>query len=101
MRRFTEHVAGDLRHALRMLRRMPVLAAVVIVSLGVGIGVNVAVFSWMQALVFRPLPGVSNAGAFHLVEPRTEEGSYAGTSWLEYQDLRERLPAFRDLLAFR
>ena len=101
MRRFAEHVAGDLRHALRMIRRMPVLAAVVILSLGVGIGVNVAVFSWMQALVFRPLPGVSNAGGFHLVEPRTEEGSYAGASWLEYQDLRERLPAFRDLLAFR
>ncbi len=50
---------GDLRHAFRMIGRMPGLAAVVIGSLGVGIGVNTAVFSWIQAVVLRPLPGVA------------------------------------------
>ena len=38
---------------------MPVLAAVVVVSLGIGIGVNTAVFSWIQAVVLQPLPGVA------------------------------------------
>ena len=52
---------SDLRQAWRMIGRMPVLAAVVIVSLGVGIGVNTAVFSWIQAMVLQPMPGVADA----------------------------------------
>jgi predicted permease len=91
----------DLHHAWRSIRRMPVLAAVVVVSLGVGIGVNTAVFSWVQAVVLRPLPGVPDARRFHLVEPRADSGSYPGVSWPEYGDLRERLRSFPALLAFR
>jgi predicted permease len=71
------------------------------VSLAVGIGVNTAVFSWIQAVVLRPLPGVPEAGGYHFVEPRANTGSYPGMSWLEYRDLKERLHAFPNLLAFR
>ena len=80
---------------------MPVVATVVVVSLGIGIGVNTAVFSWVQAVVLRPLPGVADAGRFHLVEPRADTGSYPGVSWREYRDLRERLTIFPELLAQR
>ena len=96
-----EHVRRDLRHAWRMLRRMPGLATVVIVSLAIGIGVNVAIFSWIQGLVFKPLPGVRDASSFQLVEPRSEIGSHVGTSWLEYRDLREQLTSFQSLVAFK
>jgi predicted permease len=91
----------NLKLAFRSLARMPVLATVVIASLAVGIGVNTAVFSWVQAMILRPLPGVPDAGRLHLVEPRAETGSYPGASWLEYGDLRERLGSIPDLLAFR
>jgi predicted permease len=84
-----------------MIARMPGLATVIVASLGVGIGVNVVIFSWIQAVVFQPIPGVARAASFHLVEPRNEAGMNPGTSWLEYRDLRERLRTFRDLLAFR
>ena len=66
---------SDLRQAWRMIGRMPGLAAVVIVSLGVGIGVNTAVFSWIQVMVLQPIPGVADAGGVQLVEPRAETGS--------------------------
>ena len=56
---------SDFRYALRSIRRMPGLAAVVILSLAIGIGVNTVVFSWIQLLVFNPLPGVKGAGNFH------------------------------------
>jgi len=91
----------DLRHAWRSIRNMPVLSAVVVVSLGIGIGVNTAVFSWIQAVVLRPLPGVPDAGRYYLIEPRAETGSYPGVSWQEYGDLRERLRSMPGLLAFR
>jgi hypothetical protein len=80
---------------------MPVLSAVVVALHDNGIGVNTAVFSWIQAVVLRPLPGVPDTGRFHLVEPRAETGSYPGVSWLEYGDLRDRLRAVPELLAFR
>jgi predicted permease len=91
----------DLRDALRTIVRMPALAAVVIISLGAGIGVNTVVFSWIQMRIFQPLPGVSRSGSLYAVEPRTDAGLYTGVSWLEYHDLRARLHAFREILAFR
>jgi predicted permease len=96
-----DHLTRDLRHAWRTVVRMPLLAAVVVLSLGVGIGVNVVVFSWLQAVVLKPLPGVAHARQAHFVEPRAETGTFPGTSWLEYRDLRERLRSFQSLLAFR
>ena len=94
-------ILRDLRHAAGTIRRMPGVAAVVVGSLGIGIGVNTAVFSWIDARVRQPLPAVKHSGEFHLVEPRGETGSYPGMSWLEYRDLQERLTTFRDMLAFR
>jgi predicted permease len=97
----TNSVIRDLRQAWRMIRRTPILAAVVISSLGVGIGVNTAVFSWIEAVVLRPMPGVVDAGSFHLIETRTDNGAHPGSSWLEYLDLRSRLPSLPTLLASR
>ena len=77
------------------------MAAVVIASLGIGIGVNTTVFSWIQARTLQPLAGVPSGGSFYLVEPRTDSGIYPGASWLEFRDLRDRMPAFADLIAFR
>ncbi len=96
-----DHLARDVRHAARAILRMPGLATVVIVSLAIGIGVNAAIFSWIQGLVFKPLPGVRDAASFQLIEPRSDIGSHVGTSWPEYRDLRERLTSFRDILAFK
>ncbi len=91
----------DLRYACRTIARMPIVSAVVIASLGIGIGINTIVFSWIESVVFRPLSGVADAAAYHSVEPRNDAGVYIGTSWLEYRDLRERVPSLEGLLAFR
>src|ERR1700681_3607548 len=46
----------DLRYALRMLRKMHSLTAVIILSLAIGIGANTALFSVAGTLLLRPLP---------------------------------------------
>jgi predicted permease len=94
-----ENLLGDLRNAGRTIYRMPGLAAAIIVSLAIGIGVNTTIFSWIQMILFEPLPGVSGASSFLLVEPRSETGGYPGASWLEYRDLQTQLPALRDMVA--
>src|SRR5688500_4059624 len=90
-----------IQHALRTIRRMPGLAAVVILSLGVGIGVNTAVFSWIQAIVLKPIPGVADSGSFYHIDPKADTGTYPGMSWAEYRDLKQRLTAVDDLIANR
>ena len=96
---FVENLLGDLRNARRSISRMPGLAAVIIVSLAIGIGVNTTIFSWIQMILFEPIPAVSGAANFLLVEPRTETGGYPGASWLEYRDLQTQVPALRDIVA--
>jgi predicted permease len=92
---------ADALHALRGLRRTPLLAIVVVLSLGIGIGVNTVVFSWIQAFTLRPMPGVRDASRFYLLEPVTEASLRPGASWPEYRDLREGVPSFESVVAFR
>jgi MacB-like periplasmic core domain len=90
-----------IRHALRTIGRMPGLAAVVILSLGVGIGVNTTVFSWIQAVLLKPIPGVDDSGSFYHLETKSDTGTYPGMSWAEYLDLKPRLQAIEELVVFR
>ena len=46
----------DLRDAIRALRATPVVTAVAILSLGLGIGANTAIFSILDAVMLRTLP---------------------------------------------
>ena len=51
----------DVLHGWRMLAAAPVLSTVVVASLAIGIGVNTAVFSWVQIFALAPLPAVPRA----------------------------------------
>src|SRR5207247_8471976 len=52
--RLVDDLMADLRYAWRQLRHAPVFTVVAIVSLGLGIGANTAVFSLMEAALWKP-----------------------------------------------
>jgi predicted permease len=92
---------NELRQGLRAIAGMPMVAIVVTLSMAIGIGANTVVFSWIQARILEPIPGVSGGSRFWLVEPRKEGDLYPGGAWIEYGDLKEQVKSFEALFAFR
>ena len=79
----------DLRYALRTLRRHPGFAAVVAVTLGLGIGINTATFSIVNAALIKPLgfadPDRLIALQEQIVGYEFEEGPFSPPDFLEVQ----------------
>ena len=51
-----EHLARDVRHGLRSLRRHPAFSAMAVLSLAIGIGANAVIFGVVQTMLFRASP---------------------------------------------
>ena len=61
------HIRQDLRYAVRGLRRARGFTATVMITLGLGIGVNAAMFGAIDRLMFRPFPMLRDPGAVNRV----------------------------------
>ena len=53
-----ETLLQDVRYAVRGLRKYPGLTVVAVLSLGLAIGANTTVFTWLNTFVLNPLPAV-------------------------------------------
>lgn len=90
-------IVKDLRHAARMLRANPGFTAVVVLSLGIGIGANSAIFSVANALMLRTL---SVPDANQLFTPRrAAETGGSLYSFPVFEQLRDGLPTKNSLAA--
>ncbi len=91
----------DVRFALRTLRVRPVFAAVAIVSIAIGVGATTTVFSAVQALLLRDVPGVAEPD--RVVEVgRTMGGQGMDTfSYPEFLDMRAQVSPFEHLAGWR
>ena len=89
----------DFRHALRLLRRTPGFTAVAVSVLALGIGVNTAVFSVVNALVLQPRPGRIDQAVGVFSRERAKPDHYRDFSYPAFVDLRDRSHVFESLLA--
>ena len=96
-----ETLIQDLRYALRSLARSPLLVVVAVVTLGLGIGANTAIFSVVDGIMLKPLP-------FHEPERlvlswetyRTRNMMQGQVSYPNLEEWRQRNRVYDDIGAY-
>src|ERR1035438_4339785 len=92
--RLVEEFLQDARYAMRSMRRAPGFTAVAVLTLGLGIGANTAIFSVLYGVWLAP---VEYAEAGRLVDIGTQQLSghrfMGGTSWADLADWKAQTSA--------
>jgi predicted permease len=79
----------DVRYGVRVLLQNPGFTMVAVAGLALGIAVNTTVFSWIDAVLLRPLPGVERD--IVALEVLTPNGEFVINSYPDYRDYRDHL----------
>ncbi len=111
-RRITDYIAElrqDTRYTLRTLRNNPAFAAIAILVLALGVGVNAAVFSVVNTMLLRPLPFPQSqqlmwftGGKDYDAKIRVAAGLSGETYTVEaYRDFQRNNQSFQSVTAFQ
>ncbi len=99
--RWLEDALADSRFALRSLRRAPALGVAAVITLALGIGANVAIFSAVNAVVLQPLPFPSPDRLAMITEENPEKHWHLQTDApANVLDWRAGVPGFQDVTAY-
>jgi hypothetical protein len=99
--RWLDDFVKDTRFALRTLRHSPGFALTAVLTLALGIGANIGMFTLINTLLLRPAYERSGEVVGVYSRSTTPDGGYRGPSYPNYLDLREGSSAiFSNLSAF-
>lgn len=102
---------GDLRYALRQLRKAPGVTTTAVITLTLGIGATTAIFTLVQQVMLKSLP-VTRPEQLWKIGDRVrccnwggfvqgDDGDFSLFSWEAYRNFRARTPEFVDLAALQ
>src|SRR5512134_2542793 len=91
----------DVRFAVRMLAKNRWFTVVAVVALGLGIGLNATVFTFVNAVLIRGLPFHDPEQIFHMNGRNTATNGGSGISRLDFEDLRAHTRTFSELASYR
>ena len=90
----------DVRYAFRMMARSPAFTLVAILSLALGIGANTTIYSWVNAIMLNPLPGVADVDRLVMMTEKSRTGTFTSTSYPDFTDFRSGVASKADLAAY-
>ena len=99
LRAFDE-LTADVRYALRLLRRSPAFTAVALLSLGLGIGANTAIFSLIDMVLVKSLPVDDPQRLFFIDNSGGKSGGSSGPPYPCYEQLRDHNRYLAGIAAF-
>jgi predicted permease len=89
----------DIRYGFRVLLKSPGFTIIAILTLALGIGANSTVFSWINATLLTPIPGMPHPSQVVSIV-RSVQGDNEPLSYLDFKDLRGRNHSFTGMTAF-
>jgi putative ABC transport system permease protein len=99
--RWEDEMMQDLRYGVRMLLKNPGFTLIAVLTLGLGVGANTAIFSIVNAVLLRPLPFKDPARLVTVWESNAEKGQTHGavgganfTDWKNQNQVFEMLAAY-------
>ncbi len=95
--RLLDELRFDVRHALRQMRRTPGFSLAVIATIALGVGINAALFSVVNAVLVRQLPYHAPERLVRLWEVTPHGDDHNVVSRGNYLDWREQATAFEDI----
>ena len=95
-----ETLLQDIHFGLRMLSKNPGFTAIAVLTLGLGIGANTAIFSMVNSFLLRPLP-VKDPDQITVLAMQLKKGELQTSfSYPEFEDLQEQAASvFSDVIA--
>jgi len=94
-----ESLIKDIRYGIRSLMRQPSFTIVAVLTLALGIGVNTAIFSVVNALLLKALP-FQNPAELVVVNPEASDGGLSGIAGYEYLAWKDNSKSFVQLAAY-
>jgi hypothetical protein len=81
---------ADVRYSVRSLLKSPGVTLAAILSLGLGIGANTTIFTWVQAVLLRPIPVATDPDSIRIAAMENREGQSRSWSYPNFKDFRDR-----------
>ncbi len=94
-------IIEDVQFALRTFRKQPGFTVVAIGSLALGIAINATVFSWIERILLRPLPGVQNPSEIVSLKTVAPNGDLLDSSFPDFQDFQQQSKTLAGVIAFK
>jgi len=79
----------DFRYGFRVLRKTLGFTVIAVLTIALGVAATTTIFSWINAVLLNPLPGVPEPGRVVAMETVAPSGEPLTTSFLDYRDIRD------------